>query len=165
MNVQQSVQSIQQSLEEIIKITKQLPIQLIQYKPSEEKWSIIEVLCHLEEALPYWLEEIKRVIEVPGSEWGRGLQHEGRLKAVAEANGRSMDDVLRKLDEVKQGLLKGLSSISDEDLKQEAPSRNPRFGTKPLQFIIDHLLGEHIITHLNQINRNIRQFHEAGSAN
>lgn len=135
MNVQQSEQSIRHTLDEIINATNQLPNEVINFKPSEEKWSIMEVLCHVEEAIPYWLDELKRVIESPGSEWGRGLQHEGRLKAVDEAKTRSLDDVLLKLDQLKPKVHTTLSSVSDEDLKQEAPSRNPRFGTKPLQFI------------------------------
>ncbi|TBL78707.1 DinB family protein [Paenibacillus thalictri] len=163
MSNKQAVQSVETTLEQIIAIAEKLPDEVVRYKPAEDKWSVLEVLCHLEEALPYWLEEIQRVVAAPGSEWGRGLTHEGRLQAVAEANSRSLDDVLPKLGAVKRLIRETLTSISEEALQQQAPSRNPRFGTKPLQFIVDHLLVEHAATHLAQINRNIHQYNESHS--
>jgi hypothetical protein len=54
-----------------------------------------------------------------------------------------------------------LSSLSEDDLNIESPSRNPRFGTKPMSFIVDHLLVEHLDTHLKQIRRNVQQYKEA----
>jgi hypothetical protein len=48
-----------------------------------------------------------------------------------------------------------LSSLTEEQLAIESPSRNPRFGTKPLSFIVDHLLVEHAAKHCGQIKRNL----------
>ena len=31
----------------------------IRWKPSEEEWSIMQILCHVVEAVPYWLGEIE----------------------------------------------------------------------------------------------------------
>lgn len=90
--------------------------------------------------------------------WGRGLQHEGRLAAVSQAHQRSTADALEGLANTKQQVETILGSISEDDLKLEAESRNPRFGIKPMSFIIDHLLTDHLVTHLKQIRRNIEQF-------
>ena len=56
-----------------------LPVKVFQKtlfvrNPTEEEWSILQILSHVKEATPYWLNEIKRVLEQPGCEWGRGLQ-------------------------------------------------------------------------------------------
>lgn len=161
MSIQAAIQSIQETIDEIVRVSKELSEEVIQWKPAEDKWSIIEVLCHVEEATPYWLNEVQALLKSPGIEWGRGLQHEGRLAAVAKAGERSTSDVLQGIEKSKAQVQEILGTISEADLKVESPSRNPRFGTKPLQFIIDHLLVEHLITHLNQIKRNIGQFKEA----
>ena len=49
----------------------------------------------------------------------------------------------------------------DEQLETVSPSRNPRFGEKPLSFVIDHLLVEHAEIHRRQIERNMAQYREA----
>ncbi|WP_318503144.1 hypothetical protein [Bacillus sp. T3] len=51
-----------------------------------------------------------------------------------------------------------LTKLDEDFLKVEAPSRNPRFGMKPISFIVDHLLVEHVIKHYGQIQRNLVKF-------
>ncbi|MBO8163495.1 MAG: DinB family protein [Brevibacillus sp.] len=160
MNVSEAIKSIQETIDQIVSVSKELSEELIRWKPAEDKWSIMEVLCHVEEATPYWLNEIQQVVKNPGIEWGRGLQHEGRLAAVAQADQRSVQDVLQGIEHSKAKVQETLGSIREDDLQIESPSRNPRFGTKPMQFVVDHLLAEHLATHLNQIKRNIQQYHE-----
>ncbi|MFD0693527.1 DinB family protein [Paenibacillus sp. GCM10027628] len=157
---QTAIQEMERLTDQLIRETEGSSEAVLRWKPSEEAWSIMEILCHLDEAVPYWLKELERVVESPGMEWGRGLQHEGRLAAVASAQHR-------ELDEIRQGILHNnqiaksvLSSIRDEDLDIEAPSRNPRFGTKPMSFIVSHLLIEHLQTHLNQLKRNLQQYEQ-----
>ena len=43
-----------------------------------------------------------------------------------------------------------------ETLKQESPHRNfAKFGNKPVSFIIDHFIEEHVAGHAKQILRNL----------
>jgi hypothetical protein len=110
------------------------------------------------EAVPYWLNEIESLIASPGIEWGRGLQDSARLQAVQNTENESLSIVLTELVKLKGQVEKTLSNLNDEMLKQEAPSRNPRFGVKPLSFIVDHLLVEHVEKHYSQIQRNLSKF-------
>ncbi len=160
MNVKEAINSIQETTDQIVQVSKGLSEQLIRWKPAEDRWSIMEVLCHVEEVIPYWLKELQAVVASPGIEWGRGIQDEVRLAAVARADQRSVKDVLQTIESSKKIIQEILGSISDDDLKIESPSRNPRFGTKSMEYIVDHLLVEHLAKHLNQINRNIEQFAE-----
>ena len=158
MSVQESILSIQQTADQIIQVCEGISQEVLLWKPAEDKWSIMEVLCHLEEAIPYWLVELQETIKSSQMPWGRGLQHEGRLTAVAVAHERSVSEVLRNLIDSKRQVQDVLGAISEEQLRIEAESRNPRFGRKPMSFIVEHLLKEHLVTHLNQIMRNIKAF-------
>ncbi|RBW70084.1 DinB family protein [Bacillus taeanensis] len=157
LSVNESIKSVQNSLDQVIQKTAGLSDEILRWNPAEEEWSIMQILCHLVEAVPYWLDEIEQLLEAPGKEWGRGLQHEGRLAAVSKekVDSTSLSVVLKELEEVKPKVEKTLSKLNEEKLAMEAPSRNPRFGTKPISFIVDHLLVEHTEKHLGQIERNL----------
>ncbi|WP_019636440.1 DinB family protein [Paenibacillus fonticola] len=161
MNMQDAIESTQRSLEQIITTSKGLSPELIKWKPAEDKWSVMEVLVHMDEALPYWLDEITRLLDKPGTEWGRGLQDEKRLAALASAGQRSLHEVLASLEQIIQRVEQVLGPITSDQLQQESPSRNPRFGTKPLSFVIQHLVVDHANSHDKQIKRNIEQFNTA----
>ncbi|WP_159887789.1 DinB family protein [Paenibacillus puerhi] len=162
MNLNNAIKSVQETLDDIVDLVTGLPSELLVWKPSEEAWSIQQVVCHLEEAIPYWLQELQETLKAPAP-WGRGLQHEGRLAAVASAHQRSLEEALQGLAQAKQQAADVLASVSEADLQIEAESRNPRFGTKPLSFIVVHLLVEHTATHLQQIRRNIENYEASRS--
>lgn len=158
-----SIQSIQDSVDGIVGAVGKAPDETVQWKPTPEAWSILEVLCHVEEAVPYWAEEIQRVVANPGIEWGRGHQNEERLAAVAASPQRRAGDVVAGIQKGAARAVSILSGLREEDLSIESPSRNPRFGTKPMSFVLDHLLVTHLRNHLGQIRRNLEQFHAASA--
>lgn len=160
-SLQESIESIQKSASGIVETVGNLPEQVIRWKPAPEVWSILEILCHVEEAVPYWADEIQRVAANPGIEWGRGHQNEARLAAVAASSQRKTKDLLAGIQKSAQKAVVLLAKLRDEDLRIESPSRNPRFGTKPMSFVLDHLLVAHLRGHLGQIQRNIEQFEAA----
>src|SRR5690606_23232208 len=105
-------------------------------------------------------EEISRLLETPGAEWGRGLQDERRLAALAAVGSRSLEEVLASIERTKERVAVMLGPLTDDELDREAPSRNPRFGTKPLSFVIQHLLVDHVASHVRQVERNIEQYND-----
>ncbi len=159
-----SIESIQDSVKSLIETVSPLPDQTMQRRPAPEVWSILEILCHVEEAVPYWANEIQRVAASPGVEWGRGHQNEARLAAVAASSQRTAKDVVEGIQKSTARAVAILGGLRDEDLAIESPSRNPRFGTKPMSFILDHLLVAHLRGHLAQIHRNLEQLAAAGPA-
>lgn len=157
LSVNDSIQSVHQSLDQMIETAKGLSDDVLRFNPTEEEWSVMQILTHVVEAIPYWCDEIEQLLETPGKEWGRGLQHEGRLAAVSKSkvDSTTLSDVLKDLEAVKPQVEETLNKLDEEKLAMEAPSRNPRFGTKPISFIVDHLIVEHVSKHLGQINRNL----------
>jgi uncharacterized damage-inducible protein DinB len=157
--IKQYEESIVQSLAKMVELVKDLPEEQIRWKPSAEEWSVMETLCHVEEAAHYWLDELERVVAHP-SEWGRGIQDEKRLAAVAQADQRQVADVLSKVGQIQDRVKEVFAKLSDEQMKIEAPHRNPKFGVKPVSFLVEHFLVEHMDIHVKQIQRVMKQYEE-----
>lgn len=151
-----SIQSIQGSIEQILDTVNGLSEETIRWNPSEEEWSILQILSHLTEAIPYWLNEIHTVVTREGSEWGRGIQAPARLEAVTNPEKLSVEKVVTEVEALKEKVVVGLSGLDEEKLAKESPHRNfAKFGNKPVSFIVDHFIEEHIAGHYGQIQRNL----------
>lgn len=48
-----------------------------------------------------------------------------------------------------------LVKVTNEDLDKTAPSYNPKFDGKPLSFLIDHLIVQHVEGHYDQLVRHL----------
>ncbi|MCQ6279282.1 DinB family protein [Bacillus sp. EB600] len=158
--IQQSIESIQQSIDKMIGTVSRLSEEIIRRKPSENEWSIIQILCHVLEAVPYWIGEIAQIKANPAELWGRNHLQEARLAAVADTDRRTVDAVVKELDALKSQVEKELGALDQDTLAITATSRNPNFGTKPISFIIDHLIDEHVSKHCGQIDRSLSKLNE-----
>ncbi|ASS93573.1 DinB family protein [Peribacillus simplex] len=151
-----SIQSVQQSIDHILETAANLPEETIRFKPADDEWSIMQILSHLAEAIPYWLGELENVIAVPGSKWGRGLQDPARLAAVTDTDKLAVDDVMKQVEELKYKVESSLGNLDEETLSKESPHRNfAKFGNKPVSYIVDHFIDEHVSGHYDQIKRNL----------
>lgn len=157
--VNQYAEQIAASLSQMVELARDLPEKKVRWKPSSEEWSIMETLCHVEEATNYWLDELQRVVANPG-EWGRGLNDAKRLQAVAEADRRKIADVISGVQKAQNRVKEVFAGLKDDQLNIEASHRNPKFGVKPMRFLVEHFLVEHMEIHVNQIKRIMRQYEE-----
>ncbi|MET3289270.1 UNVERIFIED_CONTAM: putative damage-inducible protein DinB [Brevibacillus sp. OAP136] len=155
---QKVIDDIYRLIDQIIELVEPMSEEELRWKPAEEVWSVMEVLCHVEEIIPYWLQEIQIVVQAPGSEWGRNHLHDGRMAAVANANQRTATDIQEGIIGTKRVVESIMDKLSPAELAIEAISRNPRWGTKPMAFVVDHLVVEHLQSHLGQIQRNKAQY-------
>lgn len=154
---QNVITSVSESIDRIIETVKGLSEESIRWNPTEEEWSIMQIMAHIVEAVPYWLEEINQLVQSPGKEWGRNHLQQRRLDAISPevVDKTSVTEMLQKLESIKQQVKEGIEGLTPDQLGAEAPSRNPNFGTKPLSFIIDHLIDQHVNKHEGQIQRNL----------
>ncbi|WP_375088220.1 DinB family protein [Peribacillus sp. RS7] len=151
-----SIQSVHQSIDHILETVANLPEETIRYKPADDEWSIMQILSHLAEAIPYWLGEVETVIAKPGAKWGRGLQDPARLAAVTHTDKLAVDDVLKQVEELKYKVESRIGNLDEETLSRESPHRNfAKFGNKPVSYIVEHFIDEHISGHYDQIKRNL----------
>ncbi|MGD6891915.1 DinB family protein [Bacillus mobilis] len=157
-----AVESIYESIDKIKTIVQPLREEIIYWKPSEDEWSIIQIITHVAEAIPYWAKEISNIKVNHEDLWGRGLTDEVRLQAVSEENinGTNVEEVIKQLSTIPITIENVLNTLTDEELHIQAPSRNPRFNNKSIDFIVNHLIVEHTEKHYKQIERNVLKFNE-----
>jgi uncharacterized damage-inducible protein DinB len=137
---------------------------LIHWMPAEGVWTIMDILCHIREFVPFWTDEVLRIVRRPDEPWGRTHADPARLAAVADTGSQSLDAVLEGIERAVADAIARLGDLTDLELAKEATSKNPRWGLKPASFVVDDLLVEHVKKHLGQIRRNIRQFDERSPA-
>ena len=144
--------------QEILREIGSMPPACVPWKPAAEVWSVMDILCHIAEFVPYWTSQIEVIVATPEKSWGRTHNDPDRLAAVAETSSRELDDVLHALSFAVSASVEKLRGFSTAQLATEALSRNPRWGLKPASFVLDELLVKHLKTHLAQVRRNVSQF-------
>jgi hypothetical protein len=139
-----------------------LPSELVTWQPAPDVWSVMDVLCHVQEFIPYWTSQALRAIRRPQELWGRDHTDRDRLAAVTNTAARTLGDVTAAIRAAANDSATALAKLTDAELEVEATSVNPRFGRKPAHFIVDHLVVQHVDKHLGQIRRNVTQYRERG---
>src|SRR5258707_15214172 len=117
--------------------------------PAENEWSIMQNLAHIVEIMPYWANEIEKLLAHPRQNFGRTQQHEGRLKAIDEHGRDSLEQIKALLPGSYARLQEVLGTLKDSDL--ELTGVHPRFGEKSLDWFIEDFVTGHLIAHLEQI--------------
>ena len=154
---------LQTIAEEALGDVQRLTPEVINWIPAEGVWSIMDILCHIREFVPFWTSEALRVARGAGEQWGRDHTDNARVAAVRNTASCKLENVAADIRRAVRRSADTLAELSDADLAIEATSKNPRWGMKPASFIVDHLLVQHIEKHLGQIQRNVTQFND-GSA-
>ena len=149
---------LQRITDEILSEVEHLPPALINWIPREGVWSVMDILCHIREFIPFWTGETVRIARRPDEAWGRDHTDTGRLAAVTKTAAYKLDDVVADIRRLARESAETLDGLSDADLSIEATSKNPRWGLKPASFVVHHLLVGHAEKHLGQIRRNAAQF-------
>lgn len=152
-----SSKAVNETIKKMIECVQGLSEETVRWNPSKEEWSIMQIIAHVAEAIPYWLGEIEKIKENPSVQWGRGITDEVRVQSVSEENisSLSIESVLHELKAATEQTADVLNELTQEQLAIVAPCRNPRFDGKPVEFIISHLIVEHAEKHYGQIQRNL----------
>jgi uncharacterized damage-inducible protein DinB len=158
---QDAARTLESTAAEIAADVRGLPGDMLYWHPSPEEWSVMDNLCHIEEFIPFWMGEIETIVVDPTQLWGRNQAHEGRLAAVRDTSRRELGEVLRAVSERTGKAAASLRALGDVALQTEATSRNPRWGVKPAQFIVDELLVGHLKNHRGQVQRTIAKYRQA----
>ena len=157
---QQAGARLQAIADEMMAEVDRLPAPLVTWQPAPDVWSVMDILCHVQEFVPFWTAQTMRVVERPQELWGRDHTDRDRLAAVENTAARRLTDVQQAIRRAVKESAGTLARLSEADLAREATSKNPRWGLKPAHFIVDHLLVQHVEKHLGQIRRNVSQYQQ-----
>jgi hypothetical protein len=155
---QESAVTLTEIVDRMLDEVHRLPSELVTWKPAEDVWSVMEILCPVDEFVPFWTSETLRVVADPAYVWGRTHTDTDRLAAVNAARTRTLEDVTRSIHTGTADAAAKLRALTAADLSREAMSKNPRWGMKPAAFIVDDLVVHHVAKHLGQIRRNVSQY-------
>lgn len=119
--------------------------------PVPEEWTVMENLAHIIEFMPYWADEVAKLVAVPGQPFGRTKEHAGRLRGI-EAH---KNDELRQAAAILPGCYAHLDhvlhSLKDSDLS--LTGLHPKYGEQKLEWFIDEFIAKHLEDHVDQIKR------------
>src|SRR5215470_16014038 len=89
-----AARQLQATTDEIIAEVRRLPSELINWIPAEGVWSVMDILCHTREFVPFWMGETLRIVRRPDETWGRDHTDTARIAAVTNTAVCRLDDVL-----------------------------------------------------------------------
>lgn len=153
--VRESVQHSYEELNEIIDgpLAKLDPQKLYRV-PAENEWTIMQNLAHIAEFMPYWANEVSKLVAHPGQNFGRVMTDERRLKFISDHE----HDTLAQIHDLLPGryaqLEKVLSNLKDNDL--ELTGVHTRYGEKTLEWFIEDFVTKHLSDHVVQLREELK---------
>jgi len=149
--IRRSVQSSYAELNRLIeeRLAALDPAKLYQ-QPAENGWTIMENLAHIAEFMPYWANEIEKLVAAPGQNFGRTAQDAGRLQAINEHGSDDLEQIRAALPGSYALLAQVLGELKDSDLA--LTGHHSRFGDQTLAWFIEDFVTHHLRSHLEQLN-------------
>lgn len=147
------LQDLQQSYDALNRLMDgplaQLPPERLYESPGNDEWTIMENLAHIVEFMPYWGDQIAKLVVEPGRNFGRVQQDERRLKAIRDHAHDSLAHIKSLLPPGYTYLQDVLENLRDSDL--QLTGVHSRYGEKPLAWFIQEFVTEHLRAHLSQM--------------
>ncbi len=155
LNVQAIRQSVMSSYNELQHLLQgrltHLPANKLYETSIESEWTLMESLAHIIEFMPYWGDEIVKLVAQPGKNFGRTQQDEARIQAIEDHKQDTLDEAQGALERSYGYLDKALSTLKDSDL--ELTGRHSKFGEQTLAWFIKDFVTDHLPNHIAQMNR------------
>src|SRR5579872_729116 len=148
--IRQSVQHSYTELNELIDgPLAKLDSQKLYQVPAENEWTIMQNLAHVAEFMPYWANEVAKLVAHPGQNFGRVMTDERRLKFISDHEHDTLPQIHDLLPARYAQLEKVLSSLKDSDL--ELTGVHVRYGEKTLDWFIEDFVTKHMSDHVVQL--------------
>ena len=146
-------QDVQQSYEALTNLLDgplaQFPPEKLYESPGNNEWTIMENLAHIVEFMPYWGDQIAKLVAHPGQNFGRVQQDERRLKEICDHAQDSLGQIRALLPPSHAHLQAVLANLHDSDL--QLTGVHSRYGEKPLVWFMEEFVTGHLRAHLVQM--------------
>jgi uncharacterized damage-inducible protein DinB len=140
--------SLWQTQEAFLRILDRADPDTLYRRPAEGSWTLAEVLAHITEARQFYARETQKVLETPGVEMGRTIEHPGRLQGIVD-HGNDPPEALRsRLITSYERLVEVLRRMRDDDLN--ITGEHVKYGPQSLGEFIQHFIVEHDQEHVEQ---------------
>ncbi len=126
---------------------------LLYLKPAPTEWTVMEILAHLLELMPYWGDEIEKLVANPGQNFGRTQEDEVRLAAVHNHGSEKLDYIKAALPGSFARLEEVLSKLQDSDLALTGV--HSRRGEQTLEYFMPDFVTAHLKAHVSQIRQTL----------
>lgn len=149
--IRRNVQSSYNELNRLIaeRLATLDPAKLYQ-RPAENEWTIMESLAHIVEFMPYWADEIEKLVAAPRQNFGRTMEDVRRLRAISEHGSDDLERIRAALPGSYARLEQVLGELKDSDL--ELTGHHSRFGDQTLAWFIEDFVTHHLTSYLQQLN-------------
>lgn len=117
--------------------------------PAENEWTIMQNLAHTVEFMPYWANQIEKLVAEPGRNFGRTIQDEGRLRGISDREAGTLAQIQAALPGSYARLQEVLSSLTDSDLA--ITGHHVKYGDQTLAWFIEDFVTKHLNDHVQQI--------------
>jgi len=117
----------------------------------EASWGPPEVLAHVAEMLPYWLDQVERILasEERATPFGRTALDPVRLAAIEADRQLPVGDLLERIDSSASLYAERLARLADADLDRVGV--HPRLGEISVGEILERFAAAHAEDHVGQL--------------
>ncbi|HZQ05545.1 MAG TPA: DinB family protein [Anaerolineae bacterium] len=128
--------------------------QRLRTAPSENEWNVLQLLGHISEMIPYWLHEIRIIIENSSAELpriGRSADDPERLAGVEHGAKGNPDQLLAEVQEEGREGAAAIRAFTPEERAKKGLSA--RWG----EITVSDMLERFIVAHAEEHVRQMRQ--------
>jgi hypothetical protein len=114
-----------------------------------ERWEAGQVLAHVAEMLPYWVEQVELVAAGDQVPFGRARSNPERIAAIERDRREDPSRLLDRVDEGLGAVLVLLDRLDDDALAHSG--RHQVLGEMTVAAIVDRFLVDHLEEHADQL--------------
>ncbi|HVB26230.1 MAG TPA: DinB family protein [Ktedonobacteraceae bacterium] len=153
--IRQSVQHSFAALNELIDgPLAEIDLQKLYQPPAENEWTIMQNLAHVAEFMPYWANEVAKLVANPGQKFGRVMADERRIKFISDHEHDTLPQIRSLLPTSYARLEEVLGTLKDSDL--ELTGVHIRYGEKSLDWFIEEFVTKHMSDHVVQLREELQ---------
>ena len=132
-------------------------VQHLRAAPGEQEWSALQVIGHMVEMIPYWLDHCHRLIAatLEPPQFGRTLDAPERLAGVEAAATRDTNALLDQLKQVVEAAAKDIRHMSE--FERGKAGIHLRQGQMTVADAIEQLIVRHAEAHLVQVQAALKR--------
>ena len=124
--------------------------------PGENEWSAMQILGHVTEMIPYWLNHCRTLIAAKAEppHFGRVLDAPERLAGVERGATGNPDEMLRRLNDEVQAAAQAIRQMSTAERGQKGI--HLRHGEMTVADVVEQYIVAHAEEHLAQVRATLR---------